>query len=292
MKDEQDRQPERNERADGQNPERNPEEYESNAARRLRAQGESTSEAEEEEPLKINRLANFWYHNKVGILIAVFFAFVVGVAAVQFGRQQRADLSLLYAGPDYITPNQNQAFCAVLEGLMPDYNGDGRKQVQLNDMVFLTEKQVDRYMMYIEETGDDMLLDLLANKQMNERFTYEVFGGEASICILADDQYQSVAAAEGFLPLKELFGDAPEDIPEGAMDECGVRLRDTKLFRYFEAAQVFPDDAVLALRRISTMSALTGKKKAERAHEYSRDLFMRMLTFEYPEGWEPPADEE
>lgn len=264
----------------------NAEEFESNAARRIRALSEEEPAAEEE-PLKINKLANFWYHNKIKIVLIAFFAFVISVAAVQFAGQQSADISLLYAGPDYVTPNQNQAFCAVLESIMPDYNKDGKNHVQLNDMVFLTQKQVDEYLAYIEESGDEMLLDLLANKQMNERFTYEVFGGEASICILAEDQYLSVAAAEGFLPLKELF----DEIPEGAIDDYGVRLRETKLCRFYDAAQVFPEDAVIALRRISTMSALTGKKKAERAHEYSRDLFVRMLTFEYPEGYVPPEEE-
>lgn len=262
------------------------EELESNAAKRLKALGEDVGE-EETEPIKVNKLANFWYHYKFRTIMIAAFAFIILIGVTQFVSRQNPDINIIYAGPQYITPNQNKAFCEILQSMMPDYNDDGKKYVQLNDMVFMSEEQVREYVAEAEARGEDVMLDLVSNKQVNERFTYEIFGGESVICILAEDQYKSVANGGGFLPLSEVFGD---DIPEGAFDDCGVRFCETKLCKFYGAAQIFPDDAVIALRRLSTMSAFTGKKKAERKYEYHRDLFARMLNFEYPEGYTPPEE--
>ena len=88
------------------------------------------------------------------------------------------------------------------------------------------------------------------------------------------------------MPLSEIF----DEIPEGAIDEYGVRFSETKLCKFYDAAKIFPDDAVIALRRLSTMSVFTGKKKAEKKYEYNLDFFKKMLTFDYPEGYVPPED--
>lgn len=258
-------------------------ENESLAARRIKALGEDKQETETEEPVKINRLANIWYHYKVRIIIIAAFAFIISVAMAQYLSRSDPDVYILYAGPDYITANGNTEFCDVLESLIDDCNGDNKVYVQLNDMVFMTEDQANAYIEYCDETGEDMMLDMLSNKQMNERFTYEVFGGDASICIFSEDQYDSVAEADGFMKLETLF----DEIPEGAIDEYGVRLSETKLYKFYDCARIFPEDAVIAIRKVSTMSAITGKKKAEKRHGWSEELFKAILNFEYPEGYVP-----
>ena len=233
---------------------------ESNAARRIRALDEDAYKAEPDEPLEINKWENFWYHNKAKVIIIAAFTFIIGVALIQFIRHSDPDVSMIYSGPEYITPNENQSFCDILEDLMDDYDGDGKKYVQLNDLVFMTEEQIEEFERRTEEAGDKGAVDRIANKQTSERFTYEIFGSEASICLLARDQYEMVKAEGGFLPLSGIF----DEIPEGAVDDYGVLFRDTKLCRFYTAAQIFPQDAVLALRRVSTMSALTGKQKHAR----------------------------
>jgi hypothetical protein len=140
-----------------------------------------------------------------------------------------------------------------------------------------------------EENDEDIAYDRLSNAQVQERFTFEVFGGEASICILAEEQYLDVNASGGFLPLAELFGE--ENIPEGAIDACGVRLSETKFWKFYGTAEMFPADAVIALRRVSTMSAITGKSKAEKLHANSAEVFRNLIEFEYPEGYVEPEEE-
>lgn len=262
-------------------------ENESNEAKKLKALG-LNDEVKEEEPLKINKLANFWYHYRFRIIMIAAFAFIITVATVQFVSRQNPDVSVIYAGPQYITANQNKAFCDVLQGIAEDYNEDGKTYVQLNDMIFMSDDQMTEYIERVaEEEGETAAVDKLTNKQTYERFTYEIFGSNSSICILAEDQYESVAAENGFVPLSELF----DEIPDGAIDEYGIRFSETKLCKFYDSAKIFPDDAVIALRRLSTMSVFTGKKKAEKQYEYNKDLFMKILNFEYPEGYtEPESD--
>lgn len=259
---------------------------ESNAARRIRMLGEDSAAGTDEnncEPLKINKLSNFWYHNKYKIIITLAFAFIIGTASIQFANRSNPDVSLLYAGPVYITPNENKKFCSAIESIMEDYNGDGKKYVQLNDLIFMTEGQMEKILDEAEENDDEVVIDRLSNSQVSERFTYEVFGGEASICILAKDQYETVRAEGGFMKLTDIFTD--NNIPDTAIDEYGLRVHDMKFYKFFADDEMFPEDAVIALRTLSTMSALTGRKKAERLHDYSKSLFIKLAEFEYPEGY-------
>lgn len=259
---------------------------ESNAARRLRMMGETTDNTEDDEPLKGSWWENFWYHHKWKVVMVTVFSIIIGVAVAQFVSQQNPDVYILYGGPLYITPNENQAFCDAVESLCPDYNGDDKTYVQLNDMVFMTESQLNELIAASEESGEDVAYDRLANAQVQERFTYEVFGGEAAICILAEEQYRDVCGSGGFLTLAEIFGE--ENIPEGAVDDYGVRLAETKFWKFYGTQEMFPEGTVIALRRVSTMSALTGKSKAEKQHAVSMDVFKKIMEFEYPEGYVEP----
>ena len=273
-----------------ENKEKQTEQNESNAARRIRMLGEEIEDDKPVDEKEIDKVGNFWYHHKWKVIIIGFFTFMILTASIQFFSRQNPDVNLMYSGPDYITPNQNQAFCDALEDLMPDYNGDGDLYAQLNDLVYLTAGQLAIKEAEAMEYGDTYSLDRTANRQAEERFTYEIFGAEAPLCILAKDQYEMVKGEGGFMPLKELYPDGEYTAPEGAVDDFGVLLKDTKFAKFYTAAQIFPEDAILCLRRVPTMSAITGREKAEKKHEFHKDIFRRILAFEYPEGYVEPAE--
>ena len=253
---------------------------ESNAAHRIRMRGEMEPDVEEPE-LEINKWQNFWFHNKVKVIMIAVFSFILLVAGIQYFSRVNPDVYVLYAGPDYITANENKTFCESLSKIMDDYNGDGRKLAQLTDFIFMTDSQLADYKAKCEELNAEPVFDLFSNNQTSEKYSYEIFGGNASICILAEDQYLEIRAAGGFIPLSELF----EETPEGAYDEFGVRLSETKFYKFYGTANMFPDDCVIAIRKLSTMSALTGRKAGEKKHAYQVDAFKRLIGFEYPEGY-------
>ncbi len=251
---------------------------ESNAARRMRLRGEDMGEDVKTDDIEVNRLANFWYHNKVWIIIAAAFVFMITIAVTQYAKQSNPDVYLLYGGPEHITANEAKAFSSLVQDMMDDYNGDGKKLCQINEFVFMTPEQVDEITTNPDENGNDVVVNLNTNLETYNRYSNEIFGGESIICILGEAQYDEVKTAGGFLPLAELF----ETLPDGAIDEYGVRLSETKLYAYYPAARIFPDDAIIAIRKLSTMSSITGKKKAEALHGYAKDLFVKLLSFEFP----------
>ncbi len=261
---------------------------ESNAAKRLRMTGESVGSDVDCSDLPTDlksRLINFWYHHKARVLITAFFTIALAIVIVQFAKQSNPDVFILYAGPDYIAAADNQNFCsAVREIMTADYNGDGEKKIRLTDVIFCTDAQMEAAKAAAEAEGEEYSFNASLNMNNSERFTYEVFGDNAIICILAEDQYQMVAAANGFVPLSEMFG---ETEVKGAIDDYGIRFSETNFYEFYENTHIFPADAVLALRKPSTISAITGKDKVERTHAYHVELFKTMADFQFPEGYQP-----
>ncbi|MBE6599554.1 MAG: hypothetical protein E7638_08945 [Ruminococcaceae bacterium] len=260
---------------------------ESNAARRLRLTGESTDSRLDLSDVPNDfksKLINFWYHHKVKVLMTAFFAFALSVVIVQFASQSDPDLFLMYAGPDYLAPSDSSRFSDTMKELAEDYNGDGEVKIRITDIIFSTDAQMEAAKAEAAARGEEFTFDGMLNQNNSEKFTYEVFSDNAIICILAEDQYREVAAAKGFVPLRDIFGDTSV---KGAIDEYGIRFSETDFYEFYASARIFPEDAVLAIRKLSTISAITGKSKAEKVHAYHVEVFRRMAAFEFPEGYVP-----
>jgi len=105
------------------------------------------------------------------------------------------------------------------------------------------------------------------------------------IYILDPGMYENVKRAGGLMPLSEALGETPA----GAIDEYGMRLKETKFAQFYSAMDVFPEDSVLCIRRVSTMSVFKGQKKTERIHSWHVDLFRNLVNFEFPEGYTAPT---
>ncbi|MBE6724800.1 MAG: hypothetical protein E7576_06320 [Ruminococcaceae bacterium] len=270
-------------------------EAESNAARRLRLTGgEGEDPIHEGEAAEGSFFSNFWYHHKWKVIIGAAFAFILITGISQYAAHSDPDITMLYAGTKYITATQNQKLTDIFETMTEDRNGDGKTYVQLNDVVFYTEDQLAEYTAWCQENGEDMTVDRLANKQANDRYVQQVWA-DPLICIFSESQYSEVARSGGFVKLADLFADDPdslENLGDAAADEYGVRFWETKFCKFYDAAQIFPRDALIAVRTVPTMSALTGRKKAEEAQAANAEMFRRILTFEYPEGYDPEKQEQ
>lgn len=259
---------------------------ESNAAKRLRMTGEGIGEEQDYSDIPKDfksKLINFWYHHKAKVIISVFFAFAIGICISQMVSQSNPDVCILYSGPDYITSVDNQNFCSAVTQIMTkDFNDDGEKKVRLTDIIFHTRDQLNAAQKEAAERGEDFKIDGVANQNNSEKFNYEVFSDNAVICILSWDQYKQVEVCDGFIPLTEIFGD--REI-KGAVDECGIRFSETNFYEFFESARIFPEDAVLAIRKLTSLSAITGKSKAEKVHAYHVEIFKNMADFQFPKGY-------
>lgn len=272
--------------ADERNDAQNGNGLESNAARRLRLLGGSeggdpSGDASDDGAVKVNKLANFWEYNRTKIIIISVFAVLLGILLAQLISRQNPDISIIYAGPDYITPNESKAFTSVVSGMVGDLNGDGKALVMLEDLVFMSDGQIADYLESAQYDDEAAAVDGMNNRETRDRFMYEIFAGDAMLCILAEDQYRMVEEGGGFMRLEDVLGYTPE----GAIDEYGVRFAETKFCKFYDSAKIFPADAVIALRTLPTSSKLTGKKRLEKLHEYHTEAFRKIVMFDYPEGY-------
>ena len=104
----------------------------------------------------------------------------------------------------------------------------------------------------------------------------EVVAGNSVIYMLDPLLYESVKDAGGLLPLAEVL----DEIPQAAIDEYGIRLGDTALSESITGLQRLPEETVLCIRKVSTMSVFKGQKKSEEAHARHVELFRQIAAFE------------
>ena len=258
----------------------------SNAARVIRATEGDAPAQPELPPARGNPIANFWYHHKWKVIVIGVFLFMGITLATQFLHKSNPDITILYAGPDYITANDNRKFCAALARIMDDYNGDGEKKVLLNDIIYMTGDQIRAARESAEAAGDEFAYNQQANAQTAEQFTYEIMAGDSLLCFLCEDQYETVRAADGFVPLAEIF----EAVPDSAIDEYGIRLYDTPFAQYFTISHIFPEETIVALRRVTTLSQVRGQARMEKKLAWHRDLFSKIVNFTFPEGYTPETE--
>jgi len=259
------------------------------AARIMRGLGEDQKQQPEIEVEPVGFWENFWYHHKWKTIIISFVAVVAIICGVQMSRQDNPDIYVMYAGPAFVTTNEARSVQDAMKQIMEDYNGDGKKVLLLADFNYYTPEQIEEERQKALADGVELTVDNYGNSQAYEQFEMEVIAGESVIYILDPALYENVKRAGGLLPLSE-FGDAAS---AAAIDEYGIRLSETKFAQYFSAMDVFPEDAVLCIRRISTMAVFKGQKKTERLHSYHTALFEAILAFDFPEGYtDTPAGEE
>lgn len=269
------------------NPMKEPENelQESNRARMIRARFK-----EEEQPVTVIEKGsfweNFWYHHKWKVIIIAAFAVIGIILSVQIMSKVNVDIHILYAGPDYITVNQNGKFSAIIQEIMDDYDENGEKKVILNDMIFMSAGQIAKVEAAAKERDEDIAIDRQANRMTEQSFSYEIMAGDTLLCILSEDQYKMVLSGGGFTPLAEIF----EEIPTAAIDEYGIRFCETKFCKFYTDAQIFPEDAVIALRSISTMNQIRDGERLKESLSNHADVFRKIVLFEYPAGYVPPEN--
>lgn len=238
--------------------------------------------------VKDTKLENFWYYNKWKVIIGLFCAVVVGICAYQMFSREAPDVYIMYAGPRYLSTSGTSGIREAFLSVTDDYNGDGELSLGMVTLTCLTEEQMDRLEEQNRDNGDDYVIDKQANNDNIKKFDMEIFGGESVICMLDPSLYDRVREAGGFVRMDEIF---TEDELEGVelYDACGIYLRSLKFAGFYTSIGTFPEDTVLCIRKVSTISAFKGKKKYERIHEDHVKTFRELVLFEYPEGYVPAA---
>ena len=217
-------------------------------------------------------LDNLWYHYKFQIIAGAVLLFTVVISTAQLVSKEENDYLLLYAGPRNIAVQDLAYMERAVEAVADDYNKDGTVSVAIDDVVMLSPEEQKAAM----DAGIAVNGEFLNNTMDN--FYQQIIGGDAVICLLSPYMYSFVYDAGGFLPLSEIF----TEIPEGAVDDCGILLCETDFGSSFNGMDDLPKDTVLCIRRLSTMAKFKGEAKTRAAHEANVELFRRIVEYKSP----------
>lgn len=217
-------------------------------------------------------LSNYWYHYKWVTIITAFFVVVIGICIFQMAGEDPIDISAVYAGPEYLSEDAHHELNLSLEQIMSkDYDNDGKKNVQLIDLLILSDEQIKERDEQAREEDKAFIYDPSSrNSVMMSLGTY-LSTGEAVLCFLDPYVYESFAEKDAFVPLTELLGYRPE----GAYDDFAVRLSDVGAYKYYSALSYLPDDTLVCLKTRSYMYTTD-----EQIAYYERhiDYFKRLFT--------------
>jgi len=226
-------------------------------------------------------LDNYWYHYKWQTIIAVFIIIVLFVGISQVSTNAKSEIGLMYSGPRLLSMSEKSSIQSAVRQVMEDYNGDNKLSVELVALMIMSEEQILQAYEDAKEQGRDILINGQFIRDERNKFDNLTMVGDSVICLLDPHLYRRVLDAGGFMPLSEIF----DETPEGAIDEFGIRLSETKFGQYFAGVNTLPSDTVLCIRRASTFSFIKGRKKSDLYHSYHVRLFHSIMSFEFPEGY-------
>lgn len=181
--------------------------------------------AEEDIPVEVKeerhytvweRIGNFFYHNKVYIIIVTVLALILGFLLYDLLTTVKPDVSIMFIADDY-----NFSFAAekaekVLEQYCMDYNGDGKIKVRVSYVPAASEVS--------SEDGAANVYKL-QELQANQTKLLAEFQSSETIIIIADKRScDEIGVIDGiFAPLDGIF---PND---GNIGEYGYMLSGTSL---------------------------------------------------------------
>lgn len=227
---------------------------------------------------------NFWYHYKWVTLVTAFFTVTLSIIIIQMITKTNPDSNILYGGPAVLTANQTKEIENAFNALLPeDFNGDGEKITSLQAITLMTKEQIAKAEAEAAENSSVFVYNPQSLENNKTSFSTQLFSGEYVICLIDPEQYKNAYKAGGFAPLSELFGE--NNIPEYAYDDCALLLSETNFSKFFTAMSVFPDDTLICVRKMSSVSAIKGKSKAEREYNNQLRLFYSIIAFTPPEGF-------
>ncbi len=195
---------------------------------------------------------------------------VVLVSAILFAISQTAstanpDLSMMYVGPFYMSPDEQDKLgetVAFLSGdTAGDYNGDGRFRYDFLDLTISHIRDQEG----VEYTYDDQ-------NTAYTRFQTELRAGDTLLYFLEPYFYRQ-ALAEGILtPLSQLGVD-----PALSYDGYGIPMGNLDCYE-LEGFDEMPAEAMVCLRRSPESDAISYGRSQEE-WEYHRDLLLAMVSY-------------
>ncbi len=205
---------------------------------------------------------NFWYHYKWTTISVLVGLFILLVCILQSCETDKTDLVVVYAGPAHLTAEQSGQISTLLSDQLPvDFDNNGEKLAVLAPYQIYSEAQ-------IKALPSDRV-DRTYNTSQYSTYSNYLQTGETSVYLLDPWLYEELKSGNRLRPL----GDVMDSVPAGAIDEFGVRLGDTDLYKKYAVLQVLPEDTVVCLMR----QYVVGKSRKDNFYEFQVNTFEALV---------------
>lgn len=218
-------------------------------------------------------LDNFWYHYKwvtIGIATAVI---ILIICIAQSCSRENRDIMIVYAGPHSLSVSEQEQLGDLMSMILPgDLDGNGEAVAHLNTYQIYSEAQIKEIESKTDSTGKPLSVDRSFNSNSYKQYSDYMQTGGSSVCFLDPWLYEKMVQSNAVCPLADVF----EQMPQGALDEYGVRLGDTELYQTYDLLKLMPEDTVICLVR----PYVWGRSSDEKMYQFEVDTFCAIVSFE------------
>ncbi|MEE1280182.1 MAG: hypothetical protein UHH95_05055 [Oscillospiraceae bacterium] len=158
-----------------------------------------------------DKIKNFWYHNKLFVIIGCFIVVVVSFMTYQSFTKERYDTTLLLCSYSFYDEGTTEQLSQEFGKYMTDTDGNREVNVGVFQANFTAPGEVE------DQTGYEQALQ--------SRIMAEIYVGENCIFIMQKEIMDSLAEKEVFADLRELIG------AEGQEPVYGVSIANSSLFK-------------------------------------------------------------
>lgn len=221
-------------------------------------------------------LDNYWYHYKWHTIVTLFFVVVIAICVIQSCTNKPKDILITYGGPATLEADDKAAIARIFSESLPEgFNKNGKEAVAgfIPYMIYSQEqiKAIEK-----ENVGseDPVYIDVVFNSNEYSTLNSQYKTGNGSIYILDKWLYDEILNNESDVrrlkPLAEVFGETPDV----AIDEFGIRLGDTEIYKNNPELAALGADSIICLheqilgqkgydREIEAFKAIAKVAKAE-----------------------------
>lgn len=218
------------------------------------------------------KLENFWYHHKIGTIIAVTFGIIGIVCAFQMANRTNYDLYLMYAGPANIniSLNNDEVVRLKLESAIRQVTGEPKLECATQCFTYVPADLAEEY----KEKGINYNAN--ENNKTYSTFLTAVANGKETILLLTPTLYEEVKENGALASLEETIG----YIPESSADGYGIAIGDTPFYKFFTGLSDIPADTVICLRNLDNPSSVFGKGNDSEKWDEQVEMFKKIIEFE------------
>lgn len=231
-----------------------------------------------------SKLENYWYHYKWHTLIVLFFVVFITIMAAQMCSKESDDIYVLYAGPVSVTSEQRIEIESAFSQLMPkDYDGDGKKSVDFLDILLMTDEELR---VAYENGYNAYYLNGSTMESNKESLTMQALAGDYVIFLIDEDWYGNLHNTSAFVTFDELSELGVSCDGAEKYDDCAYYLHSMPFAKFFSIFDIFPEDTLVCVRRLSTASTIKGETVAKEKYDRHIEYYGVLTSFALPEDFE------